>query len=68
MPPIYVLNSKIQNVGTRSNGLTIYVLSKNKKKIRIFQMKITIFTAVKNRSILAIAWACYRNRKFGLSY
>ena len=34
-------------MGTRSNGLTIYVLSKNKKKIRIFQMKITIFTAVK---------------------
>ena len=31
---------------------TIYVLSKNKTKITIFQLKIIIFTAVKYRSIL----------------
>ena len=31
---------------------TIYVLSKNKKNITIFHLKIIIFTAVKNCSIL----------------
>ena len=31
---------------------TIYVLSKNKKNITIFHLKITILTAVNNRSIL----------------
>ena len=31
---------------------TIYVLSKNKKNITIFHLKITIFTAFKNRCIL----------------
>ena len=31
---------------------SIYVLSKNKKKNHTFQPKITIFTAVKNHSIL----------------
>ena len=31
---------------------TIYVLSKNKKNITIFHLKISIFTAVKNCSIL----------------
>ena len=30
---------------------TIYVLSNNKKNITIFHLKMTIFTAVKNRSI-----------------
>ena len=32
--------------------LTTYVLSKNKKNIKIFQLKIIIFTAVKNCCIL----------------
>ena len=31
---------------------TIYVLSKNKKIVKTFQLKIVIFTAVKNRCIL----------------
>ena len=37
------------------NGLhvpTIYVLSKNMKNVKIFQLKIVIFTAVKNRCML----------------
>ena len=32
--------------------VTIYVLSKNKKKITIFHLKITIFAAMKNRCLL----------------
>ena len=32
--------------------LTIYALSKNKKNITIFHLKISIFTAVENRSML----------------
>ena len=30
----------------------IYVLSKNKKNIKFFHLKITIFTALKNHSVL----------------
>ena len=37
----------------------IYVLSKNKKNITIFPMKIIVFTAVKKS--LTIAWTCFRN-------
>ena len=32
--------------------VTLYVLSKNKKNITIFHLKITIFTAVKNHNVL----------------
>ena len=42
---MYVLSKNKKNI-------TMYVLSKNKKNITIFHLKIIIFTAVKNCSIL----------------
>ena len=39
-------------MGTRYRVPTINVLSKNKKNITFFHLKIIIFTAVKNRCIL----------------
>ena len=51
--------SKTQIVGTRQNRLTIYVLSKNKKIITFFHVKITNFYS---REILQyIARKCLRN-------
>ena len=38
------------------NVPTIYVLSKSKKNIAIFHLKIIVFTAVKNHSILILQW------------
>ena len=53
------LRAKTKIVGTCVP--TIYVLSKNMKIIKIFRLKIVIFTAVKKS--LYVAWVGFRNVK-----